>query len=96
MNNEVKIWVDPADMENILLGINELAVGMTDRVYSYTAHGILTENKSLTDEQNAQTFVFDYYELTAGAFRLIAGATSIIVHAIANDELGIKAREAVK
>lgn len=86
---ETKITIDLADVLNLLHGIHELAEGMNAGIYSSTTFGVLTHDERMTDDQNAQTFVCDNYELTAGAFRVIASSMGIITAAITNGELNV-------
>lgn len=93
MDNEMII-----DLTNMLHGIRELTEGLTDSVYGATADGVLTKYKFSEIEQknqymNAEDFVRSNYELTAGAFRIIAAATNIITRAITNDELDLIGKE---
>lgn len=54
---EAKITIELADVLNFLHGVHELAEGMSVGIYGSTTNGILTQNKELTEYQNAQTFV---------------------------------------
>lgn len=90
---EAKITVDPIDLEQIINGAQRLALGMCQEVYSHTTEGVLKNNPSLTREQNAQSFLASYYELSGGAFGLIAASLNVVATALVNGEIQIKEAE---
>jgi hypothetical protein len=87
---EAKITVDPIDLEQIINGAQRLALGMCQEVYALTEEGVLKNNPSLTREQNAQTFLASYYELSGGAFGLIAASLNVVATALTNNEIELR------
>ena len=82
------------DLLDMLYGIQELTQGLSRSIYGMTEDGVLNAHQYHKDEyinkgMNAQDFICNNYELTAGAFRMICAATNIITRACTNDELDL-------
>lgn len=93
MSIDAKVWISTADVEELLIGVYELAKSFGDGPYSMTTDGVTSETAQYSPEQNAYNFVVSYYGLTAGAFRLIAGSMGIVTSAIVGGGLSIEAED---
>lgn len=88
-----KMYVDFANIETIILGVNAVCSALSAGPYGYTAAGIARGDSQDEQGRNALHFVENYYDLTAGVVELIAGATGIIADGISNGEIELTSRE---
>ena len=86
---EIKITVTDYTIEMLLHGITLLADGMRRESFDGTIRGVLTEDKSKSEGDNAQAWITNHYDSACAAFTLIAASSEIISNALTNGELEI-------
>lgn len=84
--------IDKGNVEQMLFGMNEVCKFMKDNVCGYTADGILSRHKELTEAENAVGYVLDYADMLHGTFEMMSGVLGIITDGLANDEITITAK----
>ena len=89
MNETKQIFIETADIENLIFAINDICKGLYDVAYTMNAVGIMKDNPELTREQNAAEFVNQYADMTSGVLRMVGTATDIITRGLVNDEIKI-------
>ena len=94
--NDIQMHVSTGTLTEIIFGINQVSAGMEQAVFDSTLEGIYTKRPELPDETNARIFLDSYFDLTAGAFRLIAAASDILCTALVNMEIDIVSSDDAK
>lgn len=85
--SEKKMFVDVSNLETIIFGVNRICDALSMGPYGLTAAGILSEGTYKERGTQAYDFLENYFELTAGALKLVAGATAILADGVENGEL---------
>ena len=85
--------IDSEDFNKIIIGLNTICRSLSEGICSYTARGILTKSKILSEEQNAITYITDYADLISGVIEVMAGFMGVIADGVDNDELTISAKD---
>lgn len=86
---QIRINVSKSTLTEIIFGFNQVCAGIASAAYDSTLKGIYNNRPELPTEENARIFLDDNYELTAGAFRLMAAASGIVVDALVNGDIDI-------
>lgn len=86
---ELKILIDPDNIEQMLVGIQLLCCGIQSASFELSLTGVLHENKELSEYQNAYNYLCFNYTKFQGAFNTIEAIISMLNDAIANGDLQI-------
>lgn len=82
-----QIWIDPADLEILIIGLSRVCEALTMEPYSYTIDGIIGTGDNKSRGEAAVDFLQKYYDITGGILELIAGASGIIAKGLANNDI---------
>lgn len=83
------IEVERTDIVTMITGMSIMCEALEQEAFGYSAQGVLTMNKDLTEGENAIEYVRSYVDLVGGALRVMSGALNIISHGIVNNEIEI-------
>ena len=84
---EIKITVTDYTVETLMNGIVLLSESMGNEAFGYNINGVLTENKALSEGENAIKWIHEHYDSACAAFALIEASSRIISDGLRNGEL---------
>jgi len=83
----ITVALEPHAATELLYGMQQLCDGMNDGVFGWNVSHVMSKNEKLTATENAYDFVAENYNTIAGAFRIMAAATSVICTCLSNGDL---------
>lgn len=86
---DLKIIIDPNNIEQMLVGIELLCCGIQSSSFELNITGVLHENEKLSEYENAYNYLCLNYTKFQGAFNTIEAIISMLNDAIANGDLQI-------
>ncbi|MBR4549252.1 MAG: hypothetical protein IKO83_04955 [Oscillospiraceae bacterium] len=91
---EARMYVNSADLEQLICGLQEITSALSQSdAFTLSTEGILHQDRSKTNGENAVEWINENYDVTAGILRTAANALSIVTVGFANDELSLEMKE---
>ena len=81
------INVSTLDLEMMIHGIRTICAGLTRDVLELNAKGIMANDPTRSDRENAYDFIDCNYDLIQGVVTLIEACTNVIGDALTNNDI---------